>query len=143
MFGNNSKNNFMTKKTEIDTGSINTLGTGTSVNGDIVTNGDIRINGNLTGNIQAKGKVVIGPSGFIDGNISCQTADVYGKINGNVTSSDILSLKATANITGDVSAGKLSIEPGAAFTGACSMGAVVKDIKNGESAKERKTEKFA
>jgi len=143
MFGNNSKNNFMTKKTEIDTGSINTLGIGTSVTGDIVTNGDIRINGNLNGNILAKGKVVVGPSGYIDGNITCQTADIYGKISGNVSSSDILSLKATANITGDISAGKLSIEPGATFTGACSMGAVVKDIKHGESAKERKAEKFA
>ena len=143
MFGNNSKSNFMTKKTEIDTGSINTLGIGTTVTGDIVTNGDIRINGSLTGNITAKGKVVIGPSGFIEGNIVCQTADIYGKIRGNVTSSDILSLKATANITGDISAGKLSIEPGATFTGSCSMGAVVKDIKNGEQPKERKAEKFA
>jgi cytoskeletal protein CcmA (bactofilin family) len=129
MFGNNSKTNFMTKKTEIDTGSINTLGIGTTVTGDIVTN--------------AKGKVVIGPSGFIEGNVNCQTADVYGKIRGNVISSDILSLKATANITGDISAGKLSIEPGATFTGSCSMGAVVKDIKNGEQPKERKAEKFA
>lgn len=143
MFGKDSKNNFMTKKTEIDTSSINTLGSGTSITGDLQTNGDIRINGNLLGNIQAKGKVVIGPSGIIEGNISCQTADIFGKVKGNVLTSDLLSLKNTANIVGDLSTGKLSIEPGATFTGACSMGAVVKDIKYGEPTKERKAEKFA
>lgn len=142
MFGNN-KTGMMTKKNETDTNGINTLAQGTSVSGDISTGGDIRINGVLNGTVNAKGRVVIGPSGMIEGDIISQNADIYGKVTGNVVASELLSLKSTAVIKGDISAGKLSVEPGATFTGACTMGAVVKDLKNGESTREKKAEKFA
>ena len=44
----------------------------------------------------------------------------------------MLQLKATANILGDINTNKLSIEPGATFTGSCNMGTVVSGIKNEE-----------
>jgi cytoskeletal protein CcmA (bactofilin family) len=51
-----------------------------------------------------------------------------------------LSLKATSKLNGDIITNKLSIEPGASFTGSCSMGAVIKDIKDaGESEKKEKS----
>ena len=43
-------------------------------------------------------------------------------------------------INGDIITNKLAIEPGASFTGSCSMGAVIKDIKNvGLSEKQEKS----
>ena len=50
--------------------------------------------------------------------------------------------KETAKLTGDIVANKLSIEPGASFTGSCSMGAVIKDIKD-LGAKQTEKEKTA
>ena len=39
-------------------------------------------------------------------------------------------LKSTSKLTGDIVTDKLAIEPGAAFSGSSSMGAVIKDIKD-------------
>jgi cytoskeletal protein CcmA (bactofilin family) len=124
IFNNNQK------ATTNETPSVNLIGTGTTITGDVICNGDIRIDGGLIGNLNAKGKVIIGSTGKVEGNIQCQNSDLFGQIKGNIQVQELLSLKATANITGDISTNKLSIEPGANFTGNCSMGAMVKDIKN-------------
>ncbi len=136
MFNNN-------KTTQSEAPSVNLIGGGTTITGDVNSNGDIRIDGNLVGNLNTKGKIIIGASGKIEGNIICQNADLFGQIKGNIKVAELLSLKASANLNGDIDTNKLSIEPGANFTGTCSMGAVVKDLKNAESANRPKAEKIA
>ncbi|MBS1636406.1 MAG: polymer-forming cytoskeletal protein [Bacteroidetes bacterium] len=129
-----------TTKTEASPGtSINLIGSGTSITGDITSNGDVRIDGTLTGNIQTSGKLVIGSSGKIEGNIVCQNADVSGEINGTLSVTELLVLKASAKVLGDIETGKLSIEPNALFTGMCKMGAIVKPISRKNEAREAQT----
>ena len=117
-----------------DGASINLIGNGTGIVGDINSNGDMRIDGSLKGNVIISGKLVVGPSGNIEGNVQCQNADVSGEINGKITVSELLSLKASAKVLGDIVTGKISIEPNASFTGTCNMGAVVKNISNAREA---------
>ena len=69
-------------------------------------------------------------SGNIEGNVICQNADVSGEIHGKVSVSELLSLKASAKLLGDIVTGKISIEPNATFTGTCNMGTVVKNMSN-------------
>ena len=88
--------------------------------------------GHVKGTIKTRGRVVIGQSGSVDGNIECTNADVEGKFSGNLSVDQLLSLKATANISGEVVLGKLSVEPGAAFNAACTMKGSVKALKNNE-----------
>ena len=127
------------KKSDMIT-AINTIGTGTVVNGDISSKGDIRIDGTLKGSVITQGKVVLGEAGVIEGDVSCRDADVSGTIKAKITVSQLLSLKASSKLSGDIITNKLSIEPGASFTGSCSMGAVIKDIKDaGKSEKKEKT----
>lgn len=114
--------------TTIDNASINLIGNGTHITGDITSNGDVRIDGVLKGNISTAGKLVVGASGKIEGNVQCQNADVSGEIQGKITVSEMLSLKSSAKILGDIITGKIAIEPNANFTGTCNMGAVVKNI---------------
>ncbi len=114
-----------------DIASVNLIGNGTKIIGDISSSGDVRIDGHLNGNIVTSGKFVLGPNGLVDGNISCANADLMGEVKGQVTVSELLQLKQTARINGDISTGKLSIEPGAVFTGNCNMGARVKNISEG------------
>jgi cytoskeletal protein CcmA (bactofilin family) len=116
------------KNQNIDAGSINLLGAGTKINGDITSNGDFRIDGHLLGNITISGKLVLGSTGRIEGNINCTNADLSGEVKGVVNIIEILSLKSTAKINGDIVTGKLAIEAGAIFTGTCNMGAIVKNI---------------
>jgi cytoskeletal protein CcmA (bactofilin family) len=139
MFNNNSKNTVVN-----DSSSINLIGTGTSIIGEVIANGDIRIDGTLKGKLTSKGKVVIGSTGVVEGEVTCSNSDVTGTIKGNITVSELLTLKSSANVIGDITTSKLSIEPGANFSGNCSMGGVVKDLKNNvDRPNERKAEKVA
>lgn len=128
------------KSSAVESSSINLIGNGTQIIGDIHSNGDARIDGTLKGNLTIVGKLVVGPSGKIEGNITCQNADVSGEIHGKVTVSELLSLKSSAKLLGDIITGKLSIEPNATFTGTCNMGAVVKNISNVNEKREAATQ---
>lgn len=103
--------------------SVNILGAGTSISGDVNCDGDIRIDGNLVGNLNTKGKLVIGQTGSIKGEIFCKNADISGTMEGKITVEELLSLKSTSKLLGDIkNTDKLNIEPGAVFTGTCNMG---------------------
>tara|TARA_B100000614_G_scaffold213723_1_gene197535 strand:- start:976 stop:1389 length:414 start_codon:yes stop_codon:yes gene_type:complete len=120
--------------------TINTIGSGTTINGDITSKSDIRIDGVLKGSVVTDGKVVLGEAGIIEGDVSCKDADIAGTIKAKISVSQLLSLKSSSKLQGDIVTNKLSIEPGASFTGSCSMGAVIKDIKDiGKSEKKEKS----
>ena len=129
MFGNKNSE-VMSKNETQDGGSVNIIGAGTTIIGDITTNGDIRVDGTLNGTLIVKGKLVLGSTGLVEGEIGCQNADISGTIKGKINVSELLSLKSTAKTNGDIVTNKLSIEPGANFSGTCSMGGIIKDIKN-------------
>lgn len=113
------------------TPSVNILGEGTEIKGDLTTNGDIRIDGALKGTVRCNGKLVIGTSGKVEGDIFCQNADISGEAKAHVTVYELLTLKASAIVNGDINTQKLAIEPGAVFTGACNMGKITVNEKPG------------
>lgn len=113
----------MAKTFETEQKQINIIGAGTSIVGDINCPGDIRIDGSLVGNLHVQGKVVIGTSGSIKGEVNCKNSEIEGKIEGKITVVELLSFKATSSIVGDIKTRKLAIEPGAFFTGNCTMNA--------------------
>jgi cytoskeletal protein CcmA (bactofilin family) len=106
---------------ETTSNNINLIGLGTEIHGDVTCNGDLRIDGVLVGNIVAKGKIVIGETGKIKGEISCKNSDVSGFIDGKITVSELLSLKSSSKVLGDIFTSRLAIEPGSKFTGYCNM----------------------
>ena len=125
----------------METPSVNIIGAGTVIEGDIKSDGDIRVDGTLNGSLVTKGKLVLGPTGMIEGETACQNADISGTINGKIKVTELLSLKATSKLSGDITTNKLSIEPGANFSGSCVMAGSVPNINissNGESAKTEK-----
>ncbi len=113
--------------------SSNVIGKGTTLEGNIETFGNIRIEGKVRGNITSKSKVALGNGSHVDGNITAQNADIEGEVRGKIEILEMLVLKATAAIYGDIITGKLVVEPGASFNGTCKMGAVMKDLKIGEN----------
>ena len=113
--------------------SSNTIGKGTFLEGNIETYGNIRVEGKVVGNVKSKSKVALGNSSHVQGNIIAQNADIEGEVRGRLEVSELLVLKATAVINGDIVTGKLVVEPGAVFNGTCKMGAAVKEIKIGDA----------
>jgi len=106
---------------EFNANNINLVGFGTEINGDIKSSGDLRIDGTLVGNLNVKGKVVVGETGKIKGELVCKNSDISGVVEGKITVDELLSLKSSARINGDITVGKLAIEPGCKFTGYCNM----------------------
>ena len=111
----------MSTKIEIDPNDVNRIINGTEIKGDVISKGDIRFDGKLTGNVNTAGKIIIGQTGIIKGEIVCKNADVSGRIDGKISVSEQLTLKNSSVINGDIITNKLAIEPGAKFTGTCSM----------------------
>jgi cytoskeletal protein CcmA (bactofilin family) len=119
--------------------SSNTIGKGTFLEGNVETYGNIRIEGKVTGNVKSKSKVALGPSSFVQGNVTAQNADLEGEVKGRIEVAELLVLKATAVIHGDIVTGKLVVEPGALFNGTCKMGAAVKEIKITDNGAQTRT----
>jgi len=116
--------------------SSNTIGKGTTVEGNIETYGNLRIDGRVIGNIITKSKLVLGQSSQVDGNILAQNAEVFGEIKGKIEVTDLLTLKTSSMIHGDILTSKLIVETGAKFNGGCKMGSVVKEIKIGDNGQQ-------
>ena len=123
MFGNKETK---PRAGETFTGTINIIGVGTEINGDVISSGDIRIDGNINGKIISKAKVVIGPSSVVTGDIDAQNADISGRVTGKIVISETLVLKSSANIQGDITVNKLLVESGAEFNGNCRMNSSVR-----------------
>jgi len=137
-----SKNEHMAKNvnTENDSNAINIIGVGTEITGDINTNGDMRIDGVLNGNIVTEGKLVVGETGKVKGEVDCKNSEVLGMIEGKIKVKELLSLNSSARIFGDIITKKLSIEPGAIFTGNCNMNEEnVADAKPKDKGQEKKS----
>ena len=136
----NLKSNSMANPKAPETPSVNIIGAGTVIEGDIKSDGDVRIDGTLNGSLNIKGKLVLGTTGMVDGEVTCQHGDISGTITGKIKVSELLSLKATSKLTGDITTNKLSIEPGANFSGSCVMAGTVPNINiiQGETTKTEK-----
>lgn len=129
MFSDNKKG-----KTPDLSNQQNRISQGTTIKGDVTSQGAFRIDGIIEGNVSSPHKVVIGKTGVVNGTLTCKDADIEGKLEGVLKVTDLLSIKSTALIDGEVTTGKLSVEPGAAFNASCVMKGSVKTL-----AKDAKT----
>jgi cytoskeletal protein CcmA (bactofilin family) len=128
----------MAKFNEPETSNaVNMIVAGTTIKGNIESTNDIRFEGNLVGNLKTSGKLIIGSRGTVKGEIYCKNSDVEGKIEGRIFVQELLTLKSTSLIKGDIVAKRLAIDPGAKFTGSCNMSSNGEQTKQPEfSAKE-------
>lgn len=102
--------------------SATLISAGTTLTGDVVSQNDLRIDGSIKGNVKCSAKIIIGATGFVDGNVDGAQADIVGKVQGNINVKELLQLRGECNVLGNIAAGKLQIEPTATFNGKCQMG---------------------
>jgi cytoskeletal protein CcmA (bactofilin family) len=120
-----------------NTNKINMISVGTTIEGSISSSENIRFDGNLVGNLNTRGKVFVGQTGKITGEIRCKNCEIEGVVDGKVIVEELLSLRSMAKLYGEITTGKLAIEPGATFTGKCDMGGK-KEINTGQPAQKPK-----
>lgn len=106
---------------DADTKKHNVIAYGTKIVGNISSDGDIRIDGEIEGELKISGRVVLGKTSKVSGQITCANAEILGQFNGELTVSDTLSVRNTANISGDITTNKITVDIDAKFNGTCNM----------------------
>ncbi len=109
------------KKIFENPGRLNSIVEGTKIVGSLTSESNIRIDGEITGNVFSAGKVVIGETGYVKGDLSCYESEILGKLEGNVRVDQLLVLKDKAVIHGDIFTNRIQIEEGAIFEGQCKV----------------------
>jgi cytoskeletal protein CcmA (bactofilin family) len=140
MFGNNkdSKSTSNTPSPSSGGGGVNTIDAQTSIKGDLKAGGDIRIDGSLTGNLVCEAKLIIGPKGRIEGDVTCKNATIEGVFNGNLIVKESLTIQATAKVEGDVKAAKMAVLSGGQVSATCSVPYSGGGQKSGNPLKDKK-----
>jgi cytoskeletal protein CcmA (bactofilin family) len=119
MFG--SKKTTEDKTSSLSSGSLNSLVKGTVVTGNVTCEDDIRVDGTIDGNLFCSGKLIVGATGRIIGEIRCTNAVIEGHIEGILKVAELLHLKETAHVVAEVQTQSLSIQSGAYFNATCKM----------------------
>jgi cytoskeletal protein CcmA (bactofilin family) len=127
MFGNNNKKEVSKSKSgsiipTSGTNSLNSLVQGTTVEGTVTSDSDIRVDGMIKGKLICKAKVIIGNSGTIEGEVKCRSAVIEGTFNGSIVVDELLNIRESAKISGEIATNKLIVQSGAVFNVSCNMG---------------------
>ena len=101
--------------------SATLISVGTELKGDVKSENDLRIDGVIYGNVTSSSKIVVGPTGYVEGNINSRQADVTGRVAGDISVQELLQLRAKCSVQGNLSAATLQIDPSAVFNGKCQM----------------------
>jgi cytoskeletal protein CcmA (bactofilin family) len=101
--------------------AFNTLVTGTVVEGTVKSEKDIRIEGSVKGTLHCDAKLVIGPTGYIEGEVRCASAVIEGRFEGSIFVADLLNVRESATVNGEVTTGRLVVQSGANFNVQCNM----------------------
>lgn len=107
---------------------INRIVEGTVIEGVIKSESNLRIDGEFTGELITKGRLVVGPKGKVQGTVRCLCCDVEGTLEGEITVLELLAMKSTSTVQGELYYGQLSVEAGAKALGTFRMG-VAEDVK--------------
>jgi cytoskeletal protein CcmA (bactofilin family) len=123
MFGSTKESEDTKKNTPAanSTGALNALVKGTVMEGTLRCENDLRVDGTIKGKISCQSKIIIGPTGVVDGEIRCQNAVIEGRFKGILHVSELLNVRETAEVEGEISTNKLLVQSGARFNVSCKM----------------------
>lgn len=112
----------------IPTTTRNVLNYDVSVVGTLRFTDDLLVDGSVEGEITSDGELTVGANASIQAGeknkvaVRTQSAIIHGKVVGDIVVTDRVVLAGTAEVVGDVTAAKISIEEGAVFVGHCQVG---------------------
>ena len=81
---------------------VSRIASGTEIKGSLISQSDIRIDGSFEGDLITTGKLVLGDTAIIKGNIICSSADVWGRVEGELTVGESVTFKANSNFFGNL-----------------------------------------
>ena len=128
--------------------SRNVLNSDVSVVGVLRFTDDLLVDGSVEGEITSDGELTVGANATIQAGdqtkvaVRTRSAIIHGRVSGDVVVTDRVELSSTAELVGDVTAAKISIQEGAVFIGHCKVGVgTVTAMPAAAPAKKTKTAK--
>ena len=97
------------------------LGKGSEFEGRLTFEGAVRIDGRFKGEIFTDDTLIIGETAQVAAQIDAGSVVVFGAVNGNIRTRDVLELRSPARLRGNVESPNLVIERGVKFEGSCKM----------------------
>lgn len=98
------------------------LGPDVFFKGELSFEKGVRLQGKLEGSVRTPGKLHIEREAKVQADVRAGSVAVEGTVRGNLTVTDRIELKATADYEGDLQASKLTVEEGAVFKGHVTVG---------------------
>ncbi len=95
---------------------------GAEVRGHVAVKGPILILGRLEADARCEDRLVIGRTGSVRGNLSGRIVTIAGRVQGRVEADELVELRDTAHLTGEIHAPHLVVQEGAVYDGAVHMG---------------------
>ncbi|GAU77375.1 polymer-forming cytoskeletal protein [Fusibacter sp. 3D3] len=95
------------------------IGPSSIIKGDIESEGSIRVDGKVLGDIKSLGNIIVTEEAYINGNITCINADIYGIVEGNTKTKGKINLYHKASLNGDIICKSFNTEEGATYKGNC------------------------
>ncbi len=124
MFGSNKSTDEPKSAATSSPNSLNTLVKGTAVEGSLQCESDLRVDGSIKGTLNCKAKLIIGPTGVVDGEIRCENAVIEGSFKGKLWVHELLNVRESAVVEGEIVTNKLLVQSGARFNVTCKMESV-------------------
>lgn len=95
----------------------NHIGVGTYMKGELNAPGLLRVDGTIIGDVNCDTKVVFGPQALLEGTLTAQNAEIAGEVKGKLIVKEVLTLKSTAKLQGEIQYGQIQAEKGAIMNG--------------------------
>jgi cytoskeletal protein CcmA (bactofilin family) len=107
------------------------IGARSEFQGEFVVKGTLRVDGRVDGRVNAD-CVIVSETAVIKGEVTAQRIVVDGKIEGNLRAQEIVEIKASGKVLGDIFTNKFSIIKGGEFNGKVEMKMVEKKVSDFE-----------
>jgi len=108
-------------ETIVDVNEVSRIALGVIIKGDVTSRADIRVDGQVDGKLFSEGRVVVGEGANLKGSLICNDTDFWGKIEGDIIVRNVLTLKSSAVVNGNIKVRKIQVEMGAQINGTCHM----------------------
>ncbi len=97
------------------------IGPNSSVLGDVDSAGFTRVDGNLRGNLNAKGRIIIGEKARMKSDVTGTFVTIGGVVYGNVIASERLIILASGLVLGDIITRRIQADDGCLIHGKVSV----------------------
>jgi cytoskeletal protein CcmA (bactofilin family) len=112
------------------------IGKSVFIKGELTGDEDLTIEGRVEGKIELKDhNLVIGPNGKINAEVNAKNVTVIGSVVGNISATEVVEIKSTGSVMGDIRSARVSIADGAHFKGSVDMQKGSETVKRFDSSR--------